>query len=201
MGVLLALGGCNATHEVDPPPATLSLYLGTFALDYIVTPSDGQLEGVTLTTAGNSTGFVYSLAIADLLGVGSGGDTENLGLTGQVNIPAASTAAGTLDGVTGTINSIEESYDGFTFFRIDGLHADAAKLQAAWAAGDVPGFWHEIAQGGTDILASAQSEEGGLPPHPTAVLYCTSGATGVPSGKSIQLSENPVSIKAFLLAC
>jgi hypothetical protein len=198
LGMAIGIGG-GCGSGVDslanaPVPASASFYGGPFALDDIVLPSENGQNGATITITGTATTIEYILNIPNQSGPASAGNTVILELDGDFMIPAASIAAGNVDGTIGTVNTVSLSTDDGTIFVIDGLSVDAGQLTAAWTADDADGFWSLIAGGSTDIIASSLGS-------PTS-LYCTQAGEGTPGDNLIVISTTmTVSIQQFLQTC
>jgi hypothetical protein len=198
LGMVVGIGGGCGTGA-DPfknaaPEATATFYVSPFALDDIVLPSNNGQNGGTVTITGTATVIQYILYVPQQSGPGSGSDTIILELDGEFTIPAASLAAGNVDGTTGTVNSVSLSTDFGPIFSISGLSVDAGQMTAAWTAENVDGFWGLVAGGDIDIMASSQSS-------PTN-LYCTQSGEGTPSDNFIVIpTTTTVSIQQFLQSC
>ena len=188
-------GGCGTGGDslMDTlPVATATFYASPFALDDIILPSNNGQNGGTLTITGTATTIEYILNYPAQFPIAA--DTIVLELDGEFTIPAASIAAGNVDGTTGTVNTVGLTTDFGTIFEITDLSVDAGQLTAVWSAGNVAGFWGFIAVGAPDIMASSQDS-------PTN-LYCTQAGEGTPGDNFIVISTTTtVSIQQFLLSC
>jgi len=197
LGMAMGIGGgCGAGDgsfmNNIPPGAMATFFGGPFALDDIVLPSDNGQNGETVTITGTATTIQYILNVPAQNG--SAANTIILSLNGQFTIPAASIAAGNVDGTVGTVTVISLSTDFGTIFGITELSVDAGQLTAAWTAGNVDAFWDLIAGGSTAIPATSQGS-------PTD-LYCTQAGEGTPSDNLIVISTTmAVSIQQFLQTC
>jgi hypothetical protein len=195
LGMAIGIGGgCGAGDgsffNDSPGAAMATFYGGSFALDDIVLPDRGNVNGSTISITGTPTQIQYVLTVPYQTQTTSGTVTFTLLLDGDFTIPAG----GNVDGATGTVTDVIQSSDGETEFQITGLSVDAGQLTAALAAGSVDGFWVLIAGGALDITASSLSG-------PTN-LYCTAAGEGTPSDNLIVISTTmTVSIQQFLQTC
>jgi len=197
LGMAMGIGGgCGAgdgSFMNNTPPAMATFYGGPFALDDIVLPSENGQDGATLTITGTATSIQFILNVPQQNGVGSPADTIILELDGQFTIPAASLAAGNVDGANGAVTAVGLSTDFGTLFEINGLNVDAGELTTAWSAGNVDLFW-ELISGGNDIAASSQGS--------ATNLYCTQAGEGTPADNFIVIpTTTTVSIQQFLQSC
>jgi hypothetical protein len=197
LGMAMGIGGgCGAGDgsltNNSPAAAMATFYASPFALDDIILPSNnGQNDG-TLTITGTATTIQYVLYYPQQLD-GSPSDTIVLELDGEFTIPAASLAAGNVDGTIGTVNAVGLSTDFGTIFEITDLSADAGQLTAAWTAGNVDGFWGVIAAG-TNVIATSQGS--------ATNLYCTQSGEGTAGDNFIVIpTTTTVSIEQFLQSC
>ncbi len=196
LGMAIGIGGGCGTGADSlmnaPVPASANFYGGPFALDDIVLPSDNGQNGETVTITGTATTIQYVLNVPAQNG--SAADTVILELDGEFTIPAASLAAGNVDGTIGAVQSVGLSTDFGTIFTIDGLSVDAGQLTAAWTADGADGFWSLIAGGSSDIIASSQGS--------ATNLYCTQAGEGTPGDNFIVIpTTTTVSIRQFLQSC
>jgi hypothetical protein len=195
LGMAMGIGGgCGTGGDFlmnNPPPAAMAtFYGGSFALDDIVLPENGNVNGSTISITGTPTNIQYVLTVPFQTETSSGNVTFTLLLDGDFTIPAG----GNVDGATGTVTDVVQSTDGETVFQITDLSVDVAQLTAALAAGNVNGFWDLIADGAPDVMASSQGN--------ATNLYCTAAGEGTPGDNLIVLSTTmTISIQQFLQSC
>ncbi|HEX9138862.1 MAG TPA: hypothetical protein VF848_03680 [Steroidobacteraceae bacterium] len=198
LGMALGIGsGCGSSmYGPMPTPvdntATATFYGGSFALDDIVLPSDNGMNSGTVTITGTATTIAYVLNYPAQNGVAA--ETIILQLDGDFSIPAASIAAGNVNGTTGTVTAVSQSFNGQLIFQISNLRADAGNLTLAWNADNEIAFWGYIANGAADIQAATQGA--------TTNLYCTQAGEGTAGDNFIAITGMmSVSIQVFVLTC
>jgi hypothetical protein len=147
-------------------------------------PSNLFLEGVVVPGGTNTAQIAYAVELPT-------GHCVTLNLNGIFDIPAASLGAGNVTGTQGTVQTITESFDGRTVFRIEGLDLDATSMTDVIAGGDYGTFWRLLADGGGRSLNGVYSGSG------TFSVYCGANNTGA----AINLTSAATSMGKFLDGC
>ena len=105
-------------------------------------------------------------------------------------IPPYTFTAGNVNGATGTVQTITESFDGRTVFRIEGLDLDATSMTNVIAGGNDGTFWRLVADGGRPL-------DGVLNGSGTFSVYCGANNTGA----SINITSAATAMGKFLDGC
>ncbi len=145
--------------------------------------SNPFLEGVVVPGGTNTAQIAYAVEFP-------GSHCVTLNLNGIFTVPAASLSAGNVTGTMGTVQSITESFDGRTVFRIEGLDLDATSVTDVLAGGDYNTFWRLIADGDRPL-------DGVFSGSGTFSVYCGANNTGA----SINLTSAATPMAKFLDGC